>query len=202
MHWFFLSYFCMLQVIEAYPPTNHGVMTSLLAGARVHRLDCAHGSIELASPSRAHGGWSEVWLPACQQGGATNRAWQRWHDPVGAVVHHFCKERLWGMDDVVRRSLPLGLHHVLTSTAWRTNKPKCIVASPFYFAASCTSQQGIPLSSCLLAWGLNKLELHLCLGIVESMLYVVLLTSRAGPYISGAWGKTKFWALTQKILSI
>jgi hypothetical protein len=106
MHWFFLSYFCMLQVIEAYLPTNHDVMTSLLAGARVHRLDCAHGSIELASPSRAHGGWSEVWLPACQQGGATNRAWQRWHDPVGAVVHHFCKEHLWGVDDVVRRSLP------------------------------------------------------------------------------------------------
>jgi hypothetical protein len=88
MHWFFSSSFCMLQVIEAYPPTNHGVMTNLLAGARVHRFDGAHGFIELASSSRVHGGWSEVWLPACQPGGATNRARQRWHDPRGTIVHH------------------------------------------------------------------------------------------------------------------
>jgi hypothetical protein len=185
----------MLQVIEAYPPTNHGVMTSLLAGARVHRLDCAHGSIELASPSRAHGAWSEVWLPACQQGGATNRA--RSSGGRRATLLQGASLRSGR-----RCSSVSAWDYTMSSRAQPGEQTSPNASSPLHS----TLPLPVHLNKVYL-WvhafqGLNKLELHLCLGIVESMLYVVLLTSRAGPYISGAWGKTKFWALTQKISSI
>jgi hypothetical protein len=143
MHWFFLQSFCML------------VVTGLLAGACVHQLDVAHGSVKLASPRRA-GGWSEVWLPACRWGGAANGTQQQRNDARG-----------WGGGGVMRHTLARsvseeGTQHCSSISTWGytvsawaqrgaspTNKPKCIVASPVYFAASCTPQQGIPSSSSL-----------------------------------------------------
>jgi hypothetical protein len=75
---------------EAYPPRNHGVVTGLLTGARVHRLDGAHGSVKLTGLHCVHSVLSEVWLPTCWRGGETNRTRQT--SPRHAP--HFRKEHL------------------------------------------------------------------------------------------------------------
>lgn len=52
---------------------KHGGVTGLLAGVRVHLLDGAHGSVELACLRHAHGHQIDVRLPAHQQGGVTHQ---------------------------------------------------------------------------------------------------------------------------------